>query len=338
MRRALWTNTGLRGRLYKGRCMKKAAGLVINFSLTFIILFISSCFFGFLSSWIDSVRVISQIPHTDGAFFSSEFLAELYMGGILVTSARTAVPVSLFIAILLALNYSVVKKIPAIISIVTIIITAGVFYTGFCIGIERVGVYGPVLTVPGSLERRQGLIVSQADTDFILLDESPKNNNGYPRVISYPDRPLLFQEASLGVNSSVLSLPLTRSVPWFIQSILVDISLTVREINNRLGQGMFSFVVFGITLIFLLASLRFLLGLSVWPFANVLIGAVAFRFVLGLVIFLQTSEVRGFLLSVSRNLIPEFLLSPVIFCVFGTLIILYTFFAFFSRRLRSIDG
>ena len=303
--------------------MKNLARLLIFFSLTFVIVFILAAFFRFLSSWIDSVRVIYQDPE---------------QGGVLLASAGNAVAGTLFITILLSLSYSVRKKIPAIVSIAIVFLLSIVFCLGFYIGIERVRVYDPSLEIPDRLSRRSGLILSRLDTDIIQLkEENSAGIAGFPRVISFPERQLLYQEAPLGPGNVAVELPLEEKTPWFIQSILIDFTLASREFNARRGEGLFSFLAFTGSLFLLLVSLRFLLGLSSWPLANLFLGAMAFRFVLSLLVFLRSAEVISFLVSFVNKRLPDFLLVPAVFGILGIFIILYTFLAFFAGRMRRDD-
>ena len=302
--------------------MKNLARLLIFFSLVFVVVFIFVTLLYFLSSWIDAVRVVSQNPEQADA---------------LITSAKRALPVTLFIVILLSLSYSVRRKIHAVLSIITVFVLSVAFCAGFFIGIERVEVYDPTLQVPDKMGSRAGLILSQLDTDIILLRGDPVSGSmvEFPRVIAFPELPLVYQETALGPRNTVLSLPLEGKAPWFMQSILMDFSLITRELESRFGDGLFSFIIFGAALLLLLASLRFILELSSWPMANLFLGALVFRLILSLVIFLGTREVMDFLMIFADGRFPEFLVAPGIFLILGALILLYTFLVTVARKRRA---
>ena len=212
-----------------------------------------------------------------------------------------------------------------------------VFCLGFYIGTEKLGMYDPSLEIRSGLNRRPGLILTRLDTGMILLgnEKNLAGDPGFPRIISFPERPLQYQEASLGPTSAAITLPLEDKVPWFVQSILIDFSLIAREFNARFGRGLFSFLAYAGALLLLLACLRFLFELSTWPIANLFFGALIFRLVLSLVIFLNTREVLSFLASFVNKSIPEFMIIPMVFLILSTVLILYTLLAYFARRNRS---
>ncbi|MCL2479175.1 MAG: hypothetical protein FWF22_06720, partial [Treponema sp.] len=119
--------------------MKNLARLIIFYSLAFVLLFICSGFIEFLSSWIDSVRVISS--NTE-------------QGGLLLSAFTTALPISLFLTILLALSLSVRLKIHAVAGILTVFVLSVVFCLGFWLGIGRMQAWDPGLQVNSGLDRR----------------------------------------------------------------------------------------------------------------------------------------------------------------------------------------
>ena len=297
--------------------MKNLARLIIFFSLAFVILFICSGFFRFLSAWIDSVSTIS---------------AETEQGGILLASFSWALPVTLFLTILLALSFSVRKKISAVPGIITVFLLSVIFCLGFYYGMERMSSYDPSFRFDAGLSRSRGLILSQLDTDMVILGDT-----GFPRVVSFPERPLLYQETGSGPASAIVSLPMESKVPWFVQSILIDFSLTSAELNNRFSRGIISFLAYAGSLLLLLSCMRFLFEISAWPMANFFLGALVFRLVLSLGVFLNTDEVKHFLVSFVNNRIPDYLVIPLAFLIISVIVIPYTIMAFFIRQGRRYD-
>ena len=302
--------------------MKKLARLIIFYSLFFTILFLISCVFRFLSSWIESASIISH---------------NLEQGRVLVDAAKSALMPAVFLAILFSLSYSARKEIPAPPSIIIVSILSVVFYMGFFLGIERVKAYDPAMYVPDSISRRAGFILSQLDTDVVFLREETDSagNPGFPRVISFPEQPLLYQETSLGPNYSVFSLSFGERKSWLVNSILVDLSICSREFEARFGEDFMSFLIFASAFFFLLSSLRFLLDFSSWPLANLFLCALIFRLILGFNVFLNNREVKTFLDTFVSGRLPDYLIIPAVFCVLSAVIILYTFLSFLSRKSRS---
>jgi hypothetical protein len=317
--------------------MKKVARLVIFFSLTFIVLLVFSVIFRFFAFWIESVKTVSNIMDTERT--------------ALITIIRRALPETLFLSILFSLSYSVRNKIPALISIVLLFVLSGTFSLGFFMGVEKIEAMGiPVFSsfplTADNIELRPGIILSTRDMDMILLKEEaglfgsssgPGRTafSGFPRVISFPERTLIYQETPISRDTTFFNLPLGEKIPWFFQSILIDFNLTARELDSRYKEGLVSFFLHGFSLILLLISLRFLFGLSSWPLANLFFGAIAFRGILSLEIFLITPETEVMIRSFLGDGIESFLIPPLVFLTLSALLILYTVLAFLARRSKE---
>ena len=291
---------------------------MIFFSLTFIIIFVIFTFFRFLSSWFDSVRVINLSPE---------------QGDVLLAAARASLPITVFLTVLLSLSYSARKQIKAIFSILIVFVFSGVFCFFFHIGIERISAWDPSLEISGITGHKSGLILTRLNTDIIYLAD----NAAAPRVISFPDRPLLYQETPVGPESIAVTLPLEEKTPWFIQSVLIDFGIIAREFDSRQNEGLLSFISYTLAPFLLLVSMRFLFDSTSWPMANLFLGALVFRFILGFAVFLRSGEVHAFLLSFVNNRIPGFLVIPAVFAIPGILVMIYAVLAFLAGRLRRYD-
>ncbi|MDR0312041.1 MAG: hypothetical protein LBI14_00425 [Treponema sp.] len=310
--------------------MKKFARFFIFVSFSFVIMLILSVLFRFFVYWFESVQAVPAAPE-------KSFITSII---------RQALPETLFLSVLFSLSYSVRHKIPAVLSILVLFVLSGAFCLGFFMGIERVEALElPLLSgtplSPANVEMRSGLILSRQDMDIIVLKEdaeSAGSSSGFPRVISFPERPLLYQEAPIGRDAVVYGLPLGDRSPWFLQSIIIDLDLTARELNARYNEGLESFFLYGLSLILLLVSLRFLFGISSWPLANLFFGAIVFRAVLSLEVFLIVPEIEYFISSFFSDRVNKSYLQPMVFIILGTLILLYTLLAFLARRKRREDG
>jgi hypothetical protein len=315
--------------------MKKVARFVIFSSLTVVLLLVFSIIFRFFAYWIESVKTVSNIMDTEQT--------------ALITIIRQALPETLFLSILFSLSYSVRKKIPALISIIVLFILSGTFCLGFFMGVEKIEamdipVFSNFPLTAENIELRPGIILSTRDMDMILLKENDGlfgNNpgtvgrtafSGFPRIISFPESALIYQEVPISRDTTFFNLPLGEEIPWFLQSILIDLNLTARELDLRYKEGLASFFLHGFSLILLLVSLRFLFGMSSWPLANLFLGAMAFRGVLSLQIFLITPETGVIIRSFLGNRVEGSLIPPLVFLVLSALVILYTFLAFLARR------
>jgi hypothetical protein len=303
--------------------MKNLARLALAFTICFIVIFAVSALLNFLGLWVKAVKTV---PFREGVI------------GDFIASGAKALPAALYITVLLSLSYTVRKKMPVSLSIIGIFVLAFGFTLAFALGIghlDNVNLAPPVFK---TIEGAPGLILSRGDTSMILLKRS--NVPGGPRIAVIPGQPLLYQERPLGPDNTALSLP---SLPfrtdetWFISSIAVDFDLVSREFKNRLGQGLLWFCVYAGALIFFLSSLRFLLKLSQWPLANLFLGALVFRGILAMQTFLDTPEIEGFLKSFLGERLLGPVLTPLVFCVLGTLIVVYTLLVSLARGRERAD-
>jgi hypothetical protein len=270
-----------------------------------------------LGLWVEAVKTVPFRQGLSGGFIASGF---------------KAIPAALYITILLSLSYTVRYKMPAALSIIGIFVLASGFTVGLTLGIaclDKVNLPPPAFS---AIRGEPGIILSRGDTSMILLKGT--GAPGGPRIAVIPGQPLIYQETPLGPDNTALSLP---SLPfrtgdtWFISSIAIDFDLVSREFKDRLGQSLLWFCIYAGGLIFFLSSLRFLLELSQWPLANLFLGALAFRGILALETFLDTPEIEEFLRSFLGEKLLGPVLTPLVFCVLGTLVVVYMLLANIAR-------
>jgi hypothetical protein len=259
--------------------------------------------------------------------------------GNLITALGRALPVTLYISILLALSYTARRKMPIPLSISAIIIFSALFTFGFSLGIRQIEGLNFTLESGASVRGRPGLILSRQNNAIVLLKESGDTLG--PRVVSLPGSPLFYQEVPIGPDNTALALPampFRNETPWFIQSMLIDFNLLAREFDTKLREGIIPFSIYAGALIFLLASLRFLLDASSWPLANLFLGALAFRGILALDTFLNSREVNTLLVSFIGKRLPSSFITPLAFCALGVLVILYTLLVHLARGKGAEDA
>jgi hypothetical protein len=307
--------------------MKNIARLILFFSLVCAILFLSSAALRYLHIWIDEVRMLPSRPR----MALPDFIA----------AARWALSLTLYFSLLLGLSYAArlntgflsrSRKFPAPLAMICLFVLSLAFSGGVSLGLERLGTLIPSWDTPRPLGG-PGLLLTQGDTAIVLL-RGPAEERG-PRVAAIPDRPLIYQEQPLGPNNTILSLPpvpFRDESPWFLRSLAIDFSLTGRQFEARLREGLVPFLIYAGALIFLLVSLGFIMKLSNWPLANLFLGCLAFRGILAGEIFLNSPEIQDLFASFLENRLPLSYAVPLIFCVFGVLINLYTFLVFLARR------
>jgi hypothetical protein len=304
--------------------MKNLARLALSFTICFVVMFAAAALLNFLGLWVEAVKTLPFRPGISGGF---------------IASGAKALPAALYITVLLSLSYTVRRKMPASLSIIGIFVLAFGFTLGFTLVIGHLNNANLAPPAFKTLQGEPGLILSRADTSIILLKGS--DTPAGPRIAVIPGQPLIYQETPLGPDNTALSLPslpFRTDKPWFISSIAIDFDLVSREFAGRLGQGLFLFCIYAGALIFFLSSLRFLLELSQWPLANLFLGALAFRGILALETFLDTPEIKEFLKSFLGEKLLGPVLTPLVFCVLGTLVVVYMLLVNLARDKGRKDA
>ncbi|MDR1803518.1 MAG: hypothetical protein LBQ94_07920 [Treponema sp.] len=300
--------------------MKSIVRMALFFSLTFLAFFVAAVLLTYVSSLIELARVIpagARVEEAAKAFW-------------------IALPAALYLSILITLSYSARKKMPIKVAILSIVVFACIFTVGFSLGIDRVGALEPIFKPVAAVEAEPGLILSQSGTRVVLLKESSEVLG--PRLVSIPGEQFIYQEQPIGPYNTVLPLPALsfgNETPWFVRSIAIDLSLSARELKNRLEDNYLHFAAYAFSLILLLSSLRFLVELSKWPLANMFLGALVFRGVLALETFLNTGEINTLIGSFLGGRIPSTFVTPCAFAALAILIILYTLLTRLARHERS---
>jgi hypothetical protein len=310
--------------------VKNLARLALFFSLFFTAIFLFSAGLRFLHIRIEEIRLLPFQPRLilpDG-----------------LSAARWALPVAVYVSLLCGLSYAARlnagllsrrrRSLPAPLAMLSLFILGMALSGGISLALERLETMVPAPAVSKPLGR-PGLLLTQGDTSIVLL-RGPDESRG-PRVVAIPGQPLLYQEQPLGPNNTVLSLPpvpFRNENPWFLRSLAIDFSLTGRQLETRLGEGLLPFFVYAGALIFLLVSLGFIQKFSNWPLANVFLGALCCRGILALETFLNSPEIQALLAEFLGNRFPLPLswTVPLIFLSFGMLINLYTFLVYLAKR------
>ena len=303
--------------------MKNFARLTLFFSINFTLLFMVAILLGYLFSWTELARFIPVEARPGGDF--TEF-------------SWKAFPVALYLSILLTLCYSARRNMPVPLAIFGILVLGCAFSLGASQGIKRAGALDLALKPVSSLQGGSGLILSRLDNSIILLKGSSDVRG--PRVVSIPGRPLIYQDVPLGPNNTILNLPalpFRDDTPWFVRSMAIDFSLSAAELRGRLEDSLLSFAAYAFSLILLLASLRFLVGLSKWPLANLFLGALVFRLIVALETFLNAREINALIDSFLAKRLPSQLITPAVFCVLALLLIFYTLLVRVARPRRNED-
>ena len=252
--------------------------------------------------------------------------------------AWKTLPIPIYVAILLSLSYSSRKKMPIPLSIFNIVLMACLFTGLSSVGIDRYVNLRPAISIAAPVESGPGMILSRTNNSIILLRES--TNTRGSRVVSFPYQPLIYQEVPMGPNNSIIQLPplpLGYESPWFIRSIEIDFVLSGINLMNLFKSNLFHFIIYAFSLIFMLSSLRFMLGFSRWPMANVFLGALVFRGLLAFEEFINSQSINSLIGTFLGESFPPHLISPLVFTALGLLVILYTLLVHIAKSGRKAN-
>jgi hypothetical protein len=301
--------------------MKNVARLVLFFTISFAATFVLIALIRFLHLRIDALRFL---PPQNGR-----------IGAELVSAILWALPTTLYISLLFSLSYTVRRRIFAPAAMLCLFIMGSAVCLGVSIGADGFSRLAKYLAPAKSLGN-PGLILTQADNAIVLIRD-PAEIWG-SRVVSIPGQPLLYQEVPRGPDNAPISLPpipFRTGTAWVLQSFIIDFALASRQMDLRFVQGLLPFMSYICALVFFLVSLRFVLGISNWPLANLLLGALVFRGILAMENFLNTPEVQDILNTFLGETIPLPYFTPLIFVFLGLLICLYTFLSHLARRKEA---
>jgi hypothetical protein len=307
--------------------VKKLSKLVIFFSLSFAVLFLAATGLRYLAIRIDWLRSLPRQP-------------EAALSG-LIAAAHWALSLALYGSMLLSLSYAVRERVfaPAV-ALFLIALPLAVSF-GISAALEHWEQVPPALDTEEVLGG-PGLILANgqrsSDTAIILL-AGPGNPQG-PRVTAIPGQPLLYQADPAGPNQTVLPLPpipFRDDTPWFLKSLAIDLRLNSEQLKQHYHEGFFSFLIYTGALIVLLSSLSCILKLSAWPLANLFLGCFAFRGVLALETFLNSPEIQDVFEAFLENRLPVSLSVPLIFCVTGGLVYIYSVLVYLAKRRTDED-
>jgi hypothetical protein len=297
--------------------------LTLFFSICFVVILPVASAIRYLHIWIEAACLI---PGETVEIFAS-----------IISAGQWALPVAVYVSILLTLSYSARKAFSIPLSVLCIFVLSCGFAAGVSLGLSRANsaVFLPGTAAPPMLGK-PGLILTQGETAVVLLD-GPSNPTG-SRVVAVPDRPLFYQKTPVGpaqAGFTLPSVPFEVGRPYFITSLFIDFSLAAGHLRDRLLEGFISFGMYLGALCLLLSSLRFVMELTSWPLANLFLGAVVFRGILTAGTFLDSAEIRQFIMTFLKADIPQTAVTPIIFCGLAVLVLLYTAMVNLARGRRA---
>lgn len=298
--------------------VKNFVKLILLFSLSFVIIFLVSTGFRFLSLHINWVKTLPPRPETSLV--------------LVIAAAKWALTLALFSSILFSLSYTARRSYNVLMSVIIIMSLSVLLCFGVFTLLKNLESVPPSQTAAIRLGSN-GLMLSNSlnrnETSVILLKGNTESLG--PRVTSISGQPLIFQETA-GANFYLPPVPFGDDTPWFLKSLAIDIRLNSEILQNKFNEGLYPFLIFAGSLIFLLSSLGYIIKISAWPLVNLFLGILIFRGILALETFIYTPEMLEIINSFLKNVAPESLALPLIFLAAGALIHLYSFLVFILRR------
>jgi hypothetical protein len=297
--------------------VKNLARLALFFGNVFILSLLMTLGIRFLFSWVEAVRAIPAQ--------SVEPVAAL------VAAAKASLPTAIYCAVLLSLSYTARHVMPAAFSIFLVFLLTLVFSFGLSMLLNRLEAVESRATMAHKTLGETGLKLNSADVTIVIVGDPA--NAASPRVVSMPDRPLIFQEMP-PPSQSIPSVPFYSGNSWFMTNLGLDFSLVSRQLFARLQSGLFFFCIYLFSLALFLSSCRFIFELSAWPLANLFFGILIFRGILSFEVFLDSEETQSLIGFFAGRLIPSGFISPTIYTGAALVVILYTLLINAARGRR----
>ena len=298
--------------------MRNLAKLILFFSLTFIIIFTAVTAIKFLSLRVDWAKNLPAKPETTLT--------------LLLTAAHWAMSLTLFSSIVLSVNYAARKEYFAVTAVCCVMILSVLFCFGISFALEQWKAVPPSQSAGVPLGDK-GLILTNSldknETAVVLLNGTTDPLG--PRVVAIPGQRLVYQQ-SAAASYSLPPVLFGDDTPWFMESLAIDIRLNAEMFRQKFLEGIFPYLIYAGSLIFMLCSLVYVLKFSVWPLANLFLAALVFRGVLALNTFLNTPEMQEIIDSFLNQIIPVSLALPLFFLGLGILLNLYSLLSFAAKK------
>jgi len=302
--------------------VKNIAKITLFFCITFIIIFLTAMFFKFLSLRVDWAKVLPQRPETAQT--------------LMITAAHWALSLSIFTAILTAMNYIVRRKFNPLISIVCVLSLSFLFSFGISIVLDY------WKNVPASQSDSMHL----GGKGLILYDDMNKENDAFillngasdpfgPRVTVIQGQPMAHQYSSSGV-SRLPPIPFGDDNPLFLKKLSADIKFNSEIFKQKFNDGIIQYLFYVGSLIFMLCSIGYLFKFSAWPLANLFIVTLVFRGILSFIVFFNSQEMQTIIGAFLNSRLASSFALPLFFLCVGLVLNAYSLLTFAAKR-RSPD-
>jgi hypothetical protein len=304
----------------------KLVKLAVHFFLCFIGLFLVAAGIRFLAIRLEWTRLLTLQPES----LQSELAVALQWG----------LSFGLYCSIILGLCFTSREKVFAPMAILFMAVLAVGLSFFISSGLETVESMVAKKTTTRPIGG-PGLILAnpmRPNNIAVVMLDGPSRPGG-ARIVILPDRAMIYQETfpSKDVSPGISLAPIGEESPWIFKSIAIDLKLSADHLRQLYNEGMFPFLIYTGALAVLLISFLFIMNLSAWPLANFFLCCFAFRGVLSLERLLNSTDVQNYFKSLLQNYLPIPVVVPMIFCVAGLLIYLYSFLVYLARRKSGYE-
>jgi len=305
--------------------VKNLAKLALFFSLSFVIVFFAGVGVRYLTLKVEWARVLPQKPET--------------LLTMIISAGHWALSLSMYTSILLSMSYAARKRYFAPMVVICVVSLSLLFDFGVSSALYRWESVPPAVSNVKPMGEK-GLILSnnlnRNETAVILLNGTAEPLG--PRVTAIPDRPLVFLESTANTNVNLPPIPFEGDSPLFVKNFSIDLRLSDEQIQRRYSEGILNYFLYAGSLIFLLCSLGLSINkFSVWPLANLFLGVLAFRGVLAVETFFNSPEMQELSDSFFKNIIPAFMVVPLVFFAVGALVSTYSILFYVVKRRNNED-
>jgi hypothetical protein len=286
--------------------------------LWFIVAFVALSLAHFLAIRIDLARMFSFVRQ-EGRIDS------------LLTAGWRSLSPSIYIAMLFGLSYSARYNFPVILSIIYVLILSLLWIGLLSLTLSLIQGGAPWPTETSRHLGGVGLITMEGDQSQMFLQDPDLSGI---RVIAPPDLPLVYEDSQTEVVPSVF---FRNDSVYFIEAMLDDFTYAGEQCKARIGEGVLSFFLYILALVFCLSALRFVFDASSWPLANLFLGALLFRGVLEVETQLNSEQARTFISAISGDRFPMFMVVPLALCALGLVFLLLTFGTLSIKKRRTYE-
>jgi hypothetical protein len=186
----------------------------------------------------------------------------------------------------------------------------------------------------------KGLVLfsDNGSTGALALLDGPGE---YPRVVAVPGAPVAYQARDEG-DAAGRAAPPARPLFFrsgesaFMSKLMDKFHSVALKFEALAADGPVDFMLYAGALILLLVSLRFIMDISSWHFANLLLGGLFFGGILYFETFIDSVQVQNLISTAIKRIIPTSYISPVVFCLTAILLIsIAALFHIVSKRRQK---